>query len=513
MSAVLAPAARIRWQPLLPFVLVLVALLALFRDTAAAMVGIWWRSETFAHAFLVPPIVVWLVWRQRARLAVLPRRPMPPVLVAMALAALLWLLGELAAVNAASQFALVVLIVLAVPALYGMAVTRALLFPLGFLFFAVPVGEFLVPALIDHTANFTIAALRQTGIPVFREGNTFVIPSGTWSVVEACSGVRYLIASLMVGTLFAYLNYRSMARRWIFVGVALVVPIVANWLRAYMIVMLGHLSGNRIAVGVDHLIYGWVFFGLVIGLMFWIGSRWAEDDVPVAADQGAGFARPSGAPANLARWATAAAILVLGLGIHAWSDRLAHGLDEPPPRLALPASDTAADLAPMPFQPGFVNPSATAAGGQVVQGRPVWLWIGYYRQQGPERKLVSSSNALVDDDERRWSVVRRDRFDSGPLVVNAGTLRQVKRLDAGSSPQLRVWQWYWIDGTWEASDTRAKVRQAFQRLFGRGDDGAVLIVATPADDRADATLAAVVAPRLDGWRDWLTRARAGTRPD
>jgi len=39
------------------------------------------------------------------------------------------------------------------------------------------------------------------------------------------------------------------------------VPIIANWLRAYMIVMIGHLSGNKLAVGVDHLIYGWLFFG------------------------------------------------------------------------------------------------------------------------------------------------------------------------------------------------------------------------------------------------------------
>ena len=53
---------------------------------------------------------------------------------------------------------------------------------------------------------------------MYREGLQFVIPSGNWSVVEACSGVRYLIASVMVGTLFAYLNYSTMRRRLIFVA-------------------------------------------------------------------------------------------------------------------------------------------------------------------------------------------------------------------------------------------------------------------------------------------------------
>ena len=68
-----------------------------------------------------------------------------------------------------------------------------------------------------------------------------------------------------------------------FMSAAILVPIVANWLRAYMIVMLGHLSNNRLAVGVDHLIYGWIFFGLVMLLLFWVGSFWRSTDMPAPA--------------------------------------------------------------------------------------------------------------------------------------------------------------------------------------------------------------------------------------
>ncbi|MEP7283600.1 MAG: exosortase A [Rubrivivax sp.] len=511
VRAVNAPTLRPRWQLLLPFVLVLAALLWLFRDTAAAMVGIWSRSDTFAHAFLVPPIVVWLVWRQRAELVSVPRRPSPWVIVPMAAVALLWLLGELASVSAASQFALVALIVLSVPALYGLAVTRTLLFPLGFLFFSVPVGEFLVPTLINHTADFTIAALRQSGVPVYREGNSFVIPSGSWSVVEACSGVRYLIASLMVGTLFAYLNYRSMARRWAFVGVAIVVPIVANWLRAYMIVMLGHLSGNTLAVGVDHIIYGWVFFGLVVGLMFWIGSRWAQPDSLSAA------ATAVGAPQLMlwrsVRWTTAAGVVALAVGAQILMWRLEHGAERPPPALSLASDDSMAGGPSLPFDPGFRNPSATTHGAHLQDGRPVWVWVGYYRQQGEERKLVSSINAVLDVADNRWTTVQRRRLAEGPIAVNAELLRASTRLDAANTERLRVWQWYWIDGEWEASDVRAKLRQATQRVLGRGDDGAVLIVATPMDERADERLSAFVAPRLARWRESLESARSGGRPE
>ncbi|PTT78190.1 exosortase A, partial [Pelomonas sp. HMWF004] len=262
------------WRlPLLGLALAWALLALLYADTGAAMVVIWNRSETFAHAWVVPPISAWLVWRRRADLAVLVPQPALKWLWLMLPLGLLWLLGDLAAANAATQFAMVGMLVLMVPALLGTEAARRIAFPLGFLFFAVPFGDFLTPWLMERTADFTVLALRGTGIPVYREALQFIIPTGSWSVVQACSGIRYLMASVMVGTLFAYLNYRSLGKRWAFVGVAIVTPLVANWLRAYMIVMLGHLSGNTIATGVDHIIYGWVFFGIIMLAMFMIGVR------------------------------------------------------------------------------------------------------------------------------------------------------------------------------------------------------------------------------------------------
>ena len=249
----------------------------LYRDAADAMLVIWQRSETFNHCFLIPPIVAWLIWRKRAVLATMQPAPSFPAVFLTIGAGAAWLAGQLAIVNALTQFAFVAIAVASVPALLGFRVASAIAFPLAFLFFSVPFGEFVMPQMMELTADFTVLALRASGIPVYREGLQFVIPSGNWSVVEACSGVRYLIASFTVGTLFAYLNYRSPGKRLAFMLVSLAVPIVANWLRAYMIVMLGHISNNKLAAGVDHLIYGWVFFGVVIMIMFAIGSKWSED--------------------------------------------------------------------------------------------------------------------------------------------------------------------------------------------------------------------------------------------
>lgn len=492
MSAVVADLRlRSTWRLALPAVLLLWAsVLLLYRDTATAMVGIWSRSDTFAHAYLVLPISIWLVWRRRDVLARMTPRPQPWLLVPMAVVAGMWLLADLVTVNAATQFALVAMLVMAVPAMLGLAVAKAILFPLLFLFFAVPFGEFLLPMLMEHTADFTVAALRLSGVPVYREGLRFVIPTGSWSVVEACSGVRYLIASFMVGTLFAYLNYRSTTRRVVFMAVSIVVPIVANWLRAYMIVMLGHLSGNTIAVGVDHLIYGWVFFGVVIMILYLIGARWAEPDAAPAA---ATAAQPGEAGHTASGGAFAAVLLasVALLALPQWTSATLQRANAgaAPPVLVLPDRlgdwrAEAADAVPWPWRPGFVNPSAEVQRAYTLDGRTVGVYIAYYRSQGPDRKLVSSQNVLVGSKDLQW---RQVAIGSTNLAV-AGRPLQVRTADLASSPVgaaaqrpgLRVWQTFWVDGAWVAGDAAGKLRGALGQLAGRGDDGAVLVLFTHA---------------------------------
>lgn len=475
-----------QWRhALLALVLLVAGILFLYRETAIGIVSIWSRSETFTHGFLVPPIVLWLIWRQRGAMGAQSPRPTLGIFVLAGCAVFLWLMGDLVAINAVTQLALVTLLVLAVPAVLGWQVARLIAFPLGFLFFAVPVGEFLLPQLMEWTANFTVMALRLSGVPVYRDGLQFVIPSGNWSVVEACSGVRYLIASLTVGTLFAYLNYQSTQRRVLFVIVSILVPIVANWLRAYMIVMLGHYSGNTIAVGVDHLIYGWVFFGVVIMLMFVIGARWAEPDATVNGDVAqSGLVKPPFSARRL--WLSTAGFAVLLVLPHMalWA------LDRS--EVARPvAMVTPADLSPgwvaiedrdEGFKPSFQNPSAEINRSYVNDGRTVGMYLGYYRNQDYDRKLVTSSNVLVASSDQKWAQVDSGRYvvalPDQSVTVRTAALRGAALGDHTNHHRLVVWQTYWINGTLTSSDYLAKVYGALYRLIGRGDDSAVIILYT-----------------------------------
>ncbi|MBV9890989.1 MAG: exosortase A [Rhizobacter sp.] len=483
-----------RWRSILPaLVLVLGAVLVAYRDTAAAMVSTWHRSETFAHAFLVIPIVVWLIWRRRHELAALTPRSCPWMLVPMALVAFAWLLGDLASVRSVTELAFTTLLVLSVPAVLGLEVSRVILFPLAFTFFSVPIGDFLLPQLMAWTADFTVLALRATGVPVFREGNQLVIPSGHWAVVEACSGVRYLIASFMVGTLFAYLHYRSATRRWTFAAMAIAVPIVANWVRAYLIVLLGHLSNNTIAVGVDHLIYGWLFFGLVMGLLYGIGTLWSEAEPVQAApaDRPPSSSQPPD-QRSAAVWAAALATVAIAAVPHLALGSIAKVDVAATPKLGpieAPSGGWHGDEAATDWKPAFRNPLAEATHFYRLGAERVGVYMAYYRQQSYERKLVGSSNALVRSEDPDWLQVvapfRRGIEIDGHTYTFTDTLLRRSPTRDFPEQRLRVWQVYWVAGTLTSSEHEATLLAARNRLLGRGDDAAAVLFYTPADHPRD----------------------------
>lgn len=488
-----------QWQhACLALVLLLAWIVFIFRETAIAIVTIWARSETFTHGFLVLPIVLWLVWRKRHIISQLSPRPSFGIAILIIGAGFFWLLGEFAAVNAVTQASLVALLVLSVPAVVGVAVSQRIIFPLAFMFFAVPVGEFLMPQLMEWTADFTVIALRLTGIPVYREGLQFVIPSGNWSVVEACSGVRYLIASLTVGSLFAYLSFQSATRRILFVLVSIVVPVFANWLRAYLIVIVGHLSGNKLAAGVDHLIYGWLFFGVVIMLMFVVGARWAEPDKSdlksSLADQSPKRLTPVSAPVLWSYTFFLALLTTLPILIF---NKHSEPSGDHAFKLTAPIELTSNWKTTVGgiegFRPAFQNPSAELSARFENNGRTVGMYIGAYRNQNYTRKLVSSTNVLISSSDAQWVMIDKSNraIVLGDKSVDLRVARLRNKLSAqGIDEQLVVWQVYWINGTLTANDYLAKVYSALYRLAGRGDESAVIVLYADAGQKvgADALL-------------------------
>jgi exosortase A len=458
------------------------AILISYRETAWSMVSIWERSETFAHGFLIFPFSAYLIWGQRKHLGTFPPHPNPLGLLLLGFLGFSWLLATLASVQVFEQFLLITMIPAVVWAILGNRMVWALAFPLAYLLLAVPFGEALISPLIDFTADFTVWALQLTGIPVYREGSFFTIPSGNWSVVEACSGLRYLIASFTLGTLYAYLTYRSLKRRLVFIAFSVIVPIIANGIRAYLIVMTGHLSDMRLAVGVDHLIYGWIFFGFVMLLLFWIGSFWREDD----SEHDGASAGPrhdsgliSGSRVSLKGTVlTAGAALAIAFIWPAYAaylkDTVSHtakfdidvpGVAEKWQTIPGHASD---------WEPIYVGAPAQFRQRYRSGDHSVDLYISYYRNQQQGAELINSGNILVPEAGSRWHNIKEDT-----RIVSLGSQQETVNQNQlhSSAAKLLVWRWYWLGEEKTANPYLAKFILAKNKLLGRGDDGAEIIVA------------------------------------
>lgn len=470
------------WQTTLPAIAAaIVGIFLIYRDTARSMVAIWAGSDTFAHGYLIAPIALVLVWMKRRELAKLFPAPDYLGFLLLAAAGLAWLVAAAGHVQVLKQYAMTAMIPAAVLALAGRRVTRALAFPLGFLLLAVPVGDAFLPLLMDWTADFTVAALRMTRVPVYREGTFFTIPSGQWSVVEACSGLRYLIASVTVGALYAYLSYRHLWKRALFIGLSVAVPIFANFLRAYMIVMIGHLSDMRLAIGVDHFIYGWVFFGVVMVLLLSLGALW-RDPAPASHER---YPSALVSPRASKRGTVAAVIGVAALlapwplyaHFFARSDDATIVLRTPVTASGWSRDSTRA----VHWRPHYAGPVAELFEVYNKDGRAVTVYVAYYRRQRQGAELVSSQNTIAGDPRSAWASMgqslRREHFSK------TVALRQTRLRSAGA--RLLVWDWYRIAGRDVSDPYLAKALLARERLLGRGDDSAAILMATSYDERPE----------------------------
>ncbi|NVK54907.1 MAG: exosortase [Alteromonadaceae bacterium] len=260
---------------LLACALVLVWLFV-FYDSLAHMVAVWTNSETYKHCFLVPLISVYLIYEKRHQLTFAVINPAVWLFIPLLCVQLFFVVADQLAINLFMHVAAVSTLILLVWALIGTQAAKTIAFPLGYLLFAVPFGEELVPLLQEVTADLSVSMLDILNIPVYREGLYVYLPNGAFHVAEACAGVRFLIGTFTIGVLFAYLNYAKYWKQIAFIVVCAVLPIIANGFRAFGIMAIGYYSDMKYATGADHLVYGWFFFAFILILLFYLGSIGAD---------------------------------------------------------------------------------------------------------------------------------------------------------------------------------------------------------------------------------------------
>ncbi|MBA4757039.1 exosortase A [Sphingosinicella sp.] len=472
------------WRPaIIAWVAVAAAILLLLRNDVAHIFDLWWNTDTFGHCLLIPPILGYLVWQRRCELSALTPKPWYPAAILMVIGGAGWLVGEASGVALLRHMAVVGLLIVSVPLVFGLTVSRGLAFVLFFALFMIPAGEQLVPILQTVTAAICIKLLEWSGIPAFIDGVFIAIPNGNFEVAEACSGVRFLIAMIAFSVLVANLCFKSWTRRILFVLSAIALSILANGIRAFGTIYISHLTTPGFAAGVDHIIYGWIFFAIVMFLLVAIGWRFFDRPVDDPAFDPARLQ-----PAPPAPSAPRAAVVAAALGIAAMAAGPVYGLV-----VANRAPDTQTAAVVLPdvpgwqriegqpdWQPHYKGISAEAIARYVDgEGQPIDLYIGVFDRQTEDGELIGYKQGLLPP-ETEWSWARNEK---GPAN---GRAQQIKN---GSTVRDN-WQFFLVNGKLTGSDYVAKIEGLKSRLLGGETMAGTLVISA---DRRDELVSAMPA--------------------
>lgn len=181
----------------------------------------------------------------------------------------------------------------------GPAWLKHFAFSVAFIFIAVPwispIEEPIVQGLMRIVAAIASEAINLLGIPAQLEGSVIRISRGIVGVNEACSGVRSLQTSLMIGLLFGELKRLSFLRRIGLLTAALALAFVANCGRAFILVWIA-ATRNLDAVGQWHDIAGYAILAVVFLGTIGIANLLAREKEPA---KGEVESRPGQNPVRL----------------------------------------------------------------------------------------------------------------------------------------------------------------------------------------------------------------------
>jgi len=453
----------------------LVAWIYVFHDSFISAAEIWYISEIFNHCFFILPGAIFLIYRQRYALQktnIKPNYWLALPLIGLLVLYALGLAGDVQLFMHVATFSSLPLIIWL---LIGNQAAKVILFPLLFMLFAIPVGEELIPFFQQITADISIPLLSMTGVPTFRSGLYVEIPNGKFLIAEACSGISFFIASVVIGTLYAHLNIKSFWKKCCFILLAILYPILANALRVYGIILTAYLTDMEYAAGADHLIYGGVFFAIVIISLLFIGELF-RDKMDQVEDKTALPAKALISDKYLKPTIVLCLIILLS---HLWfvsiSQRINY-VENNGTSLELNWMSAQQESQPesSSWQPNFANAELQSSGSFTASsGARLDYFMAYYVLGKGE--LVSSLNRLYSQDN--WTIVNYDTWQLGS--ADSPKPVYMERITNSNGSARLLASWYVVDGKSYSDKRWAKLSQIFNIMLANPANGAVIAISMP----------------------------------
>ena len=254
--------------------------LIVFQQTIFDIVTAWTRyDESMGHGFLVLCVCVYLLhktafWKYGEETCV-ELRWVPSLI----LCCIVWGITDTVDIDIIQQFVLPLIVIQVVLVIFGYRFGKRLILPVAFIYFAIPVWDYLNESLVSLTSFAVLRLVKLTSITAFIEGNSIFIPSGEVLIASGCSGLRYFIVGLFLSALSSYLFFHTLTWRLSIIICSVVLSLVANWTRVYVITLVAYYSEMQSPLVKNHETLGWVIFLVFMLPLFFANNKYGVDKV------------------------------------------------------------------------------------------------------------------------------------------------------------------------------------------------------------------------------------------
>ncbi len=264
-----------------------ILLLALFYPTLKWLVGEWLGNDYYSHGLLVPLISTFLAWRLWIKWPPEQRRIRPAAigLLPLGVGLIGYLYALLQRAYFAASLAMIVIIAGLVWYLLGTAALRRFAFPIGFLFFMVPlpfVEPFSVP-LAQLTGAVSAAIVRLFGVPIIVNGAQISLPNAELVVGAECSGLRSIVTLITLVALVIFLVEGAWWKKLLLALSSSLIAALGNVIRVASLLVVANIWGADAAFKYYHDYSGIVFFlsalALLLAFSWVLGCREIRDDI------------------------------------------------------------------------------------------------------------------------------------------------------------------------------------------------------------------------------------------
>lgn len=257
-----------------------VVLVILYYPSHRIMVA-WWKGGDYNYCYLIPFIVLYLLWEKRDELRVVPRYASWFGLIPLLLGISFYWLGELGGEFYTLYLSSWLVLVGVCWMNLGWKKIKTIAFPLIMILTMFPPPNFIYFRLSLNlkllSSKLGVWMMQAYGMSAYREGNIIDLGFTQLQVVDACSGLRFLFPMIVMGLILAYFYKTSFWKRAIIVISTVPLTVVTNSLRIALTGILYEVWGPAVAEGFFHGFSGWFIFMvtllILLGEMYVLGFR------------------------------------------------------------------------------------------------------------------------------------------------------------------------------------------------------------------------------------------------